>query len=243
MMRTRETNSLGFAIGQRRWSDGSPLMRVALNAERQIVSIENVRRGFDCNCVCACCEENLSAKQGEEREWHFAHRPGPVHCSKRQWLSLQAAEFFKRILPSKELLLPHVVDHRVSGQLVRVERFVRCPSYLPLSLAFDMSFQRARPGSTSEFRRAPIAVLLRLPWTDGCAEPDWAQQEQRAIEVDLRQYFSVPDDILVDAVCRDGFRAWRWPIRARKSRQELSLLKSSSDDARWRRFWLSGRRR
>ena len=126
---------------------------------------------------------------------------------------------------------------------MRVERFVSCPSYLPLSLTFDMSFQRERPGFTSEFRCAPIAVLFRLPWTDGCPEPDWAEQEQRAIEVDLRQYFSVPDDLLLDAVCRDGFRAWRWPKRSRKLRQELSLLKSSSDDERGRKFWLSGRNR
>jgi len=35
--------------------------------------VAEVTRGIDCNCVCPSCKLPLSARHGDEREWHFAH--------------------------------------------------------------------------------------------------------------------------------------------------------------------------
>lgn len=35
--------------------------------------VGDVPRGRRCGCVCPCCKAGLVAKQGSEKEWHFAH--------------------------------------------------------------------------------------------------------------------------------------------------------------------------
>lgn len=48
----------------------------AVNTEGRIKSVEEVARGLECNCTCPCCGERVLARQGEVREWHFAHASG-----------------------------------------------------------------------------------------------------------------------------------------------------------------------
>ena len=38
-----------------------------------LVDVENVPRGAKCGCVCPSCKTPLIARQGKEKEWHFAH--------------------------------------------------------------------------------------------------------------------------------------------------------------------------
>ena len=38
-----------------------------------ITEVANVPRGAACGCVCPSCGTELLARQGTEREWHFAH--------------------------------------------------------------------------------------------------------------------------------------------------------------------------
>ena len=38
-----------------------------------LVDVENVPRGAKCGCVCPSCKTPLVARQGGEKEWHFAH--------------------------------------------------------------------------------------------------------------------------------------------------------------------------
>ena len=46
----------------------------------QLVSIDNVERGLQCNCVCPSCGSALIARKGDKREHHFAHY-GNTDCS------------------------------------------------------------------------------------------------------------------------------------------------------------------
>ena len=43
------------------------------------VDVEDVPKGAKCGCICPACETPLIARQGEEREWHFAHASRKVY--------------------------------------------------------------------------------------------------------------------------------------------------------------------
>lgn len=56
----------------------------------ELVDIADVLRGRSCGCVCPSCEGSLVAKQGDSKQWHFAHdsRPSnPPHriCESAVW--------------------------------------------------------------------------------------------------------------------------------------------------------------
>ena len=44
------------------------------NTTGQMLHISEVRRGLQCDCVCARCKRPLIARQGEVRHPHFAHQ-------------------------------------------------------------------------------------------------------------------------------------------------------------------------
>lgn len=39
----------------------------------RLMSITEVERGINCNCLCPCCKTELVAKQGDVKMWHFSH--------------------------------------------------------------------------------------------------------------------------------------------------------------------------
>lgn len=70
----------------------------------ELVSPDEVERGRACNCVCPGCNSEVLAKQGTEREWHFAHAKGEK-CAEGYEVSIH--ELAKQLLRQhKELLLP-----------------------------------------------------------------------------------------------------------------------------------------
>lgn len=54
----------------------SLLQSFALDKDNCIRSIDEVNRGLACECTCPKCGERVIARQGEVREWHFAHSSG-----------------------------------------------------------------------------------------------------------------------------------------------------------------------
>lgn len=54
----------------------SLLQSFAMDKNGRIRSVDEVSRGMACDCVCPCCGEPVIARQGEIREWHFAHASG-----------------------------------------------------------------------------------------------------------------------------------------------------------------------
>ncbi|MCF6324736.1 MAG: competence protein CoiA [Gammaproteobacteria bacterium] len=44
-----------------------------------LVDIADVPRGSKCGCICPACKTPLVARQGEEKEWHFAHASRKVY--------------------------------------------------------------------------------------------------------------------------------------------------------------------
>jgi hypothetical protein len=61
------------------------LIPFGLEAESErLVDVGNVKRGNACGCICPSCKTPLIARQGGEKEWHFAHRSQKVHDKTRK---------------------------------------------------------------------------------------------------------------------------------------------------------------
>ncbi len=73
----------------------------------EVVYIEDVERGLNCNCICPVCGKELIAKKGDEREHHFAHRNNS-NCKYAYQTSLHLAA--KEVLKQeKRIMLPPVI--------------------------------------------------------------------------------------------------------------------------------------
>lgn len=75
-------------------------MTYAQNSAGQIVSIEHVKNGLDCNCTCVGCSGRLVAKKGPVNQWHFSHHQekDKENC---QWngeteIHFKVKEYFER---------------------------------------------------------------------------------------------------------------------------------------------------
>ena len=61
---------------------GRLALTYALNQNGDLVNINDVPNGNDCNCICPCCHGELCAKNGGDKEKmipHFAHQSG-IEC-------------------------------------------------------------------------------------------------------------------------------------------------------------------
>lgn len=76
----------------------SLLQLFAIDKQNQIRSIDEVTRGLSCECRCPSCGEDVVARQGEVREWHFAHI-STIECSNGAETALHLA--------AKQILLQH----------------------------------------------------------------------------------------------------------------------------------------
>ena len=80
--------------------------------DSHLVSPDEVLRGAACNCLCPGCDRPVIARQGTEREWHFAHAKGDA-C--QQGYEVSVHEIAKQIIRQRcELLLP-ALDIEVSA--------------------------------------------------------------------------------------------------------------------------------
>ena len=53
------------------------LLTYALNEKGDLVHVDEVKTGLECDCSCPACNESLIAKnKGEKRTHHFAHQSG-----------------------------------------------------------------------------------------------------------------------------------------------------------------------
>ena len=73
------------------------------NPTKQIVHIDKASNGINCDCKCIICEEQLEARQGPVRDWHFKHHKNP-HCSGGQETALH--QLGKQILVANSGKLP-----------------------------------------------------------------------------------------------------------------------------------------
>ncbi len=95
-------------------------MSVALDQNNQLVNIQQVEKGLDCNCHCFECNEPVIAKKGAINEHHFAHASNKESChiSRESILHKFAKEV---ILNEKLLTLPALPNEQF--QNAKIWRF------------------------------------------------------------------------------------------------------------------------
>ena len=73
-------------------------MQVALK-DNQIVKIQDIERGKNCNCICPACGSPLIARKGNVNIWHFSHINGS-NCTYGYQTSLHllAKDIFTKII-------------------------------------------------------------------------------------------------------------------------------------------------
>ena len=97
------------------------LQSFAVNNVGRIVSIREVANGKTCDCSCPECGEVVIARQGEIRQWHFAHASGadcsgsaegPLHRAAKQLI----VEEGRVLLPSLDVHQTVRLDDGRTGQ-------------------------------------------------------------------------------------------------------------------------------
>jgi hypothetical protein len=90
----------------------------------RIQHITRVARGRDCACHCPACSEELVAKQGDRKAWHFAHASGG---SCKDALSATFAKYTAQLLNDRQLIsLPELmVQWGLSSQEIRPSSKIR----------------------------------------------------------------------------------------------------------------------
>lgn len=80
------------------------------NPDGDMVSVDAVPRGLDCNCVCAECGSPLVARKGEINQHHFAHQIERENCVGARESSIH--KFAKGIIceAALDLSLPDQLD-------------------------------------------------------------------------------------------------------------------------------------
>lgn len=81
-------------------------------SDGQLVSATDVPRGAACNCICPGCQGALLARQGTEREWHFAHVQA-TDCPDGYEKSVH--ELAKQRIQQQKLLLLPAIEASAQG--------------------------------------------------------------------------------------------------------------------------------
>lgn len=86
------------------------LQSFAVNNVGRIVSIREIANGKACDCSCPECGEVVIARQGEIRQWHFAHASGADCSGSAEGVLHRAAK--QLIVEEGRVLLPSLAVHK-----------------------------------------------------------------------------------------------------------------------------------
>lgn len=132
-------------------------MQTAQSHDNRLVHITQVDRGLACRCVCLACGEPVVARQGIQREWHFAHASNLPPCD----------------------ISPETMLHRFVKQVIEEVRGIWLPE-LPSGRVLTPKLQQSCSNGWITFDRVVSEVLL------GSIRPDvigYCGDERLLIEV------------------------------------------------------------
>ena len=162
-----------------------------------LVDVSIVPRGKQCGCICPSCHTSLVARQGEDREWHFAHASHGVYretdreCTFSFYLSVRLMA--KQLIgASCELKLPEYREHAFSYFKVGQERrnieylITREQSVKLEDVEVEKSFQGIRIDVFGKVKQYPFGIYFTHPGREQPVDPERFQKMHIGIiEIDL----------------------------------------------------------
>jgi predicted RNA-binding Zn-ribbon protein involved in translation (DUF1610 family) len=239
------------------------LQSFAVNNVGKIVSIREVANGKACDCSCPECGEVVIARQGEIRQWHFAHASGADCSGSAEGALHRAAK--QLIVEEGRVLLPSLVVR----QSVRLDdgRRGEGSAALPEETAvlteprLEVHFGTIRADVAAQYRDEPLLIEIAVThFADDAKRQELSTLGIACVEIGLS-----PDpellwtwDLLRQQVLADSHnREWIFhPERTRLLEEARQLAaddaqrkppppvpQSAARSTKWNftRWWFSGR--
>jgi hypothetical protein len=123
--------------------------RLIFGAKRDgsgLVSIKEAKNGIECDLICVGCKDNLIARQGEEREWHFAHENTCYdHCIESAVHAL-AKEV---LIEEKKIFVPRLDFIKKYGGIASID-----------DIGSEVSFGDIRPDIIAKIYDKPVLIEI-----------------------------------------------------------------------------------
>lgn len=239
---------------------GSLLQLFAMDKDGRMRSVDEVARGLACECVCPTCRDRVLARQGEIREWHFAHASG-TDCERAAEGALHRAA--KQVLlesggmtvpPTRVVANATLPDGRTgTGEAFRPEMWVDFQS-----VETEQTTGAVRPDIVAGLGRTILFVEIAVThFVDDNKKAALAELMVPTIEIDLagfeREKWSW--ELLIDALVESAtHKTWVHTLDRRALEREahdaalraaqakpLSLPTASAAVAPRTRFWIGAR--
>ncbi|HCE1619873.1 hypothetical protein ACXIT2_22275 [Vibrio parahaemolyticus] len=98
-------------------------MSRAFDVFGNIVGIEDVSRGKNCNCTCLGCNSSLIARKGEDRAAHFSHDPNSKFKSDCSWAPETEVHIIaKEIIAEDKCLLVPIGTIEPKTELIKFDK-------------------------------------------------------------------------------------------------------------------------
>jgi hypothetical protein len=143
-------------------------------ADEAFVDVAEVARGRACGCICPSCKTPLIARQGEVKEWHFAHASRGVHQSTQQScefsLYVSVRMMARQMIGEQlEIELPELNGQVTEGlgeygEPVRIEFSVAPRKHLTLTdVEVERSFAGVPVDVYGQIREIPFIIYFTHP--------------------------------------------------------------------------------
>ncbi|OIR12495.1 competence protein CoiA-like family protein [mine drainage metagenome] len=166
----------------------SLLQLFATDKQNQIRSVDEVARGLACECRCPSCGKQVIARQGEVREWHFAHA-SISECDSGAETALHLA--------AKQLILQHQgisIPTRSVSETIRLKdgrngvgEATRPELWLDFKdVEAEMSFRNIRPDIVASLENTYFFIEIAVThFVDDAKKELFDELNIPTIEIDL----------------------------------------------------------
>ena len=186
----------------------------ANNSKGELVFVDDVPNGYECNCFCLNCHGKLNAKNnGEIKAHHFAHASGS-DCKKGHENTLPL--FVQRILnKTKWMLLPRG-GIKLNGEYVN--------DYQPISIAkTELIKVEGYPPVLLITTTKEKQIALYIVFTDDYLDRSYIYRQdfQNLIELDIRDYRGSQKEVEPELEALLTHR--RYELKWKKRQDEINL--------------------
>jgi hypothetical protein len=177
----------------------------------QLVHVDDVSRGLDCNSACPSCGGKLIAKKGDSNIHHFAHHDGDSdHCGE----SVLHKVSKEIILAQKQLFTPstliEVSENNILGESIVASHTHSSREYLFDQVSLEQSEEGFKPDVTAEYCQRKVFIEIKV--SHGVSEEKLAKVRELGIpmiEIDMSGYNAMDNlNKLTAGVIKDAPRHW-----------------------------------